>query len=96
MKKICVYAISKNEIKFVERFFNSVKEADYVCVLDTGSTDGTFERFKELGVIVAQKKYKKFRFDVARNDSLKLIPADSDICVCVDIDEYFKNHPQEK
>ena len=46
--KICVYAIAKNEIKFVDRFFNSVKEADYVCVLDTGSTDGTFERFKEL------------------------------------------------
>ncbi len=88
--KICVYAISKNEIKFVERWFDSVKEADYVCVLDTGSTDGTFEKFKELGVITKQKKYENFRFDVARNDSLKLIPDDADICVCVDIDEYFE------
>ena len=40
-KKICVYAIAKNEIKFVQRWFDSVKEADYVCVLDTGSDDGT-------------------------------------------------------
>lgn len=87
--KICVYAISKNEIKFVDRWYNSVKEADYVCVLDTGSTDGTFEKFKDLGVITKQKKYKKFRFDVARNDSMKLIPDDADVCVCVDIDEFF-------
>ncbi len=88
--KICVYAISKNEIKFVDRWFNSVKEADYVCVLDTGSTDGTFERLKELGAIAEQKLYENFRFDVARNDSLALIPADADICVCVDIDEFFE------
>ena len=89
--KICVYAIAKNEIKFVDRFFSSVKEADYVCVLDTGSTDGTFEKFKQLGVITQQKKYKDFRFDVARNDSMKLIPSDADICVCVDIDEFFES-----
>lgn len=87
--KVCVYAISKNEIKFVERWYNSVKEADYVCVLDTGSTDGTYEKFKELGVITAQKKYENFRFDSARNDSLTLIPPDTDICVCIDIDEFF-------
>ena len=87
--KICVYAIAKNEIKFIDRWFNSVKEADYVCVLDTGSTDGSFERFKELGIIYEQKVYKNFRFDQARNDSLKLIPSDADICVCVDIDEFF-------
>lgn len=89
-KKICVYAIAKNEIKFIDRWFNSVKEADYVCVLDTGSTDGTFERLKELNIITKQKVYKNFRFDTARNDSLKLIPNDANICVCVDLDEIFE------
>ncbi|MBR6779347.1 MAG: glycosyltransferase family 2 protein [Clostridia bacterium] len=88
-KKICVYAIAKNEIKFVDRWYNSVKEADYICVLDTGSTDGTFEKLSSLGVITKQKKYKNFRFDVARNDSMKLIPDDTDICVCIDLDEFF-------
>lgn len=87
--KICVYAIAKNEIKFVDRWYESVKEADYICVLDTGSTDGTYERLKSLGIITAKKKYDIFRFDNARNDSLSLIPADSDICVCIDLDEIF-------
>ena len=88
-KKICVYAIAKNEMKFIDRWYNSVKEADYVCVLDTGSTDGSFEKFISLGIICEQKVYNPFRFDTARNDSLKLIPADAEICVCVDIDEFF-------
>lgn len=90
MIKVCVYAIAKNEMKFASRWLESVKVADYVCVLDTGSTDGTFEFFKQANVIVKQKKYNNFRFDVARNDSLKLIPADTDVCVCVDIDEFFE------
>ena len=45
--KICVYAIAKNEIKFIDRWFNSVKEADYICVLDTGSTDGEGQRYAD-------------------------------------------------
>ena len=85
--KICVYAIAKNESKFIERWFNSVKEADYVCVLDTGSSDNTFEKLQNLNIITKQKIYKSFRFDTARNDSLKLIPKDADICVCIDMDE---------
>ncbi len=88
--KICVYAIAKNEMKFIDRWYNSVKEGDYVCVLDTGSTDGSYEKFKSLGIITKQKSYKKFRFDIARNDSMELIPDDTDICVCIDIDEMFE------
>lgn len=43
MNKICVYAICKNEIKHIERWLASVSEADYVVVLDTGSTDSSYE-----------------------------------------------------
>ena len=39
--KVCVYAISKNEEKFVNRCFKSMKETDEIYVLDTGSTDNT-------------------------------------------------------
>ncbi len=88
--KICVYAIAKNEEKFVDRWFNSVKEADYIVVLDTGSTDNTVSKLRDLGVKVETKKYNKFRFDEARNDSLKLVPVDANILVCVDIDEMFE------
>ena len=47
--KTCVYAISKNEEQFVERWYNSIKDSDYIYVLDTGSTDNTVTKLKELG-----------------------------------------------
>ncbi len=89
MYKICVYAICKNEEKFVDRWYNSMKEADEIFVLDTGSTDNTVLNLKKLGVNVSTKIINPWRFDVARNESLKLIPNDYDICVCTDLDEVF-------
>lgn len=88
--KIIVYAICKDEEQFVDRWYESAKEADEVYVLDTGSLDNTVRLLKEKGVHVKSKKYKKFRFDKARNDSLKLVPDDADICVCFDLDEVFE------
>lgn len=88
--KICVYAICKNEEKFVLDWLKSMEEADYICVLDTGSTDGTVELLRaHPKVIVKQKTFSPFRFDVARNESTKLIPPDTDFCVCTDLDEVF-------
>ena len=95
-KKICVYAISKNEEKFVKRWYESVKEADSVYVLDTGSTDGTVSILKDLGANVSVKEIKPWRFDVARNESLKLVPEDCDICVCIDIDEVISKGWRKK
>ena len=89
MNKICVYAIAKNESANVVRWYNSMKEADHIIVLDTGSTDNTVELLKELGVEVHQKKYEDFRFDVARNDSLALVSEEYNIKVCTDLDEIF-------
>ena len=85
--KVCVYAICKNEEKFVERFMDSVCEADKVFVLDTGSTDNTVKKLKERGAIVKTKEIKPWRFDVARNLSLDMVDLDTDICVCIDLDE---------
>lgn len=90
--KICVYAICKNEEKFVDRWYESVKEADGIFVLDTGSTDKTVKRLKKKNIIVKQKKINPWRFDVARNESLKMIPDDYDICVCLDLDEIISNN----
>ena len=39
--KVCVYAICKNEEKFINRWVESMKEADEIYVLDTGSTDNS-------------------------------------------------------
>lgn len=90
--KIAVYAICKNEWKFLDRWLQRCGEADYVCVLDTGSTDGTWEALKARKevmpqLIAAQRIFTPWRFDVARNESLTLIPEDADICFCLDLDE---------
>ncbi len=87
--KICVYAISKNEEKFVDTWVNSMSEADEIYVLDTGSTDKTVQLLKKRNVKVFEKEIIPWRFDVARNESLKLVPDDTDICVCTDLDEVF-------
>ena len=94
--KVTVYAISKNEEKFVDRWMDSVSEADEVIVLDTGSTDKTVKKLKKRGAKVVVKKINPWRFDVARNESLKLISKDTDICVCVDLDEVFEKGWREK
>lgn len=94
--KIIVYAISKNEEKFVDRWVNSMKEADEIYVLDTGSTDNTYNKLKELGVHVNKEIINPFRFDIARNKSLDFVPLDADICVCTDLDEVFESGWREK
>lgn len=94
--KVCVYAICKNEEKFVKRWYESMKEADKIIVLDTGSTDNTVKLLQDLGVEVHTKEIKPWRFDVARNETLKLIPKDYQICVCTDLDEVFNKGWKEK
>ena len=94
--KVCVYAICKNESQFIERWVNSMKEADAIYVLDTGSTDDSVKKFKKLGVNIKQEEIKPWRFDVARNKSLDLVPLDTDICVCTDLDEIFESGWREK
>ena len=88
---ICVYAICKNESKFVDRWMDSMSEADRVVVLDTGSTDDTAEKLRRRGAEVSVEVISPWRFDVARNRSLELVPENTDICVCTDLDEVF--HP---
>lgn len=89
-KKICVYAICKNEAKNVKDWYESMSEADHIIVLDTGSTDDTVQLLEECGVEVHQKIYEHFRFDTARNDSMDLIPEEYNIKVCTDLDERFE------
>lgn len=85
--KIAVYAISKNEEKFVKRFCESAKDADVILIADTGSEDKTVEIAKECGATVHNIFISPWRFDNARNAALALLPADVDVCVSMDLDE---------
>lgn len=88
--KIAVYAISKNEEMFVERFCEAAKDADLISISDTGSTDGTVEKARQCGAVVNHICITPWRFDHARNASLALIPRDIDVCVSLDLDEVLQ------
>lgn len=94
--KVYVYAIAKDESKFAARWLKSMSEADGVYVLDTGSADDTVDILTEGGAFVTSEKIVPWRFDTARNRSLKLLPEDADICVCTDLDEVFEPGWREK
>ena len=86
--KIAAYAIAKNEEKHVARWYESVKDADYVFILDTGSTDKTLhEIILNDNIVWEQKEFDPFRFDEARNHAISCLPHDIDLCVVTDMDE---------
>lgn len=85
--KIAVYTIALNEEKHVKQWYESARDADLIVIADTGSTDKTRYLAKSLGISVTEIEVKPWRFDVARNASLALIPEDFDICIQLDMDE---------
>jgi glycosyltransferase involved in cell wall biosynthesis len=85
--KVAVYTIALNEEHFVERWYESAKDADYLLIADTGSIDDTVAKAKALGINVVSIHVKPWRFDTARNASMALIPDDIDYCIALDMDE---------
>lgn len=88
--KVCIYAICKNESQFVDRWMDSMQEADCVVVTDTGSTDDTVERLRHRGAQVYIETVSPWRFDKARNLALSHVPEDADICFSTDLDEVLE------
>jgi len=93
--KTAIYTIAKNEEHNVSAFMKSAEDCP-VYVLDTGSTDNTVELLKKHGAHVAQKIIDPWRFDTARNEALKLVPDDVEVCVSVDMDERLDFGWQDK
>lgn len=88
--KTAAYTICKNEINRVDQWVHYTKDFDYRVVLDTGSTDGTYEALQKVpGIILEQMIMPEFRFDIPRNHNLNMVPDDVDWCLSPDIDEYF-------
>lgn len=88
--KIAVYAISKNEEEFVERFCKSAEKADLIVIADTGSTDGTAQKARDCGAVVHDICITPWRFDKARDAALALLPRDIDVCISLDLDEILE------
>lgn len=93
--KAAIYTIAKNEEHNVAAFMAAAEGAD-VYVLDTGSTDKTVDLLKQHGAYVEQKTITPWRFDVARNEALAMVPSSVDACVSLDMDEVIESGWQQK
>jgi tetratricopeptide (TPR) repeat protein len=85
--KVAIYAIAKDEAKNAESFLKSCSEADEVIVGDTGSTDITSEILRGGAAVVHELNIRPWRFDIARNAILALVPPTIDVCLRLDLDE---------
>jgi hypothetical protein len=85
--RVAVYSIALNEQANVAGWAASAADADGIFLLDTGSTDDTLYVARSLGVSARVARFKDWRFDVARNASLELVPEDFDMCIALDLDE---------
>ena len=85
--RVAVYSIALNEKQFVDRWYESAAEADYILIADTGSTDGMAEYAESLGITVYRIKVSPWRFDDAKNAALNLLPKDVDVAISMDMDE---------
>lgn len=85
--KVAIYTIALNELNFVKRWYESAKDADYLLIADTGSSDGTQALARSLGIHVVDVRISPWRFDDARNAALSAIPLDIDMCISLDMDE---------
>lgn len=88
--KIAVYTIALNEEQFVERWAESAREADYLLIADTGSTDKTLSLAYENKIHTISIHIEPWRFDDARNAALAALPADIDFAIALDMDEVLQ------
>ena len=68
--KICVYTVCMNEAQFVDRWVDSMSEADRIVALVHDCKDNTAEKLLTRGVDVRYTHYGEWRFDVGKNDSM--------------------------
>ena len=102
--KLCVYTICKNEEQHIDRWWDGVKDADAIVVLDTGSTDNTVNKLSErqaTNLHIYNHNYgNDFRFDVARNTALdtarKLDLGPRAVYIALDLDEFMREGDIDK
>lgn len=89
---VALTIVAKNEERILARAIESARAlADYVYVLDTGSTDRTPELARELGATVADHEWQGFAD--ARTAALKLAQGASWILM-LDADQIVEAHPE--
>ena len=82
MEKLTAIILTKDEIQNIESVIASVNFADEIIVVDSFSTDGTFEKAKSLDVTVIQREFnyhaeqKNWIIPQAKHDWILVVDAD--------------------
>ena len=92
--KTAVYTILKNESKYIEKWLYYADPFDYKVLLDTGSTDGSWELLQEYKekdpkLIIEQKIIDPWHFANARKYNMTMIPKEVKWCLSPDLDEFY-------
>jgi glycosyltransferase involved in cell wall biosynthesis len=87
-----------NEAPRIGRMLASAADADYRLVVDTGSTDNSRAVALAAGAhsVPTIAVRAPFRFDIARNAALALLPADADVAICLEADEVLADGWREE
>jgi glycosyltransferase involved in cell wall biosynthesis len=102
MQKLTAIIPTGNEIHNIEAVIASVRFADEILVVDSFSTDGTYEKAKELGVKVIRRVYdysasqKNWAIPQAEHDWILLVDADERVTpeLKSEILQTLKNPPE--
>ena len=89
--KLSVSMIVKNEEQVLSKCLDSIKDADEIVILDTGSTDKTAEIARQYGNVqyIAGLYFWNDNFSEARNKSLSFCTGDW--ILIIDADEHLEN-----
>ena len=99
--KLSVYCICKNEQRYLASFLNlmlsQLQPQDELIIVDTGSTDTSWDTLckykeKDSRLVIYQKEFIPWKFDVARNYAQSKIDIDNcTLALSIDIDEIFED-----
>ena len=88
--RVAVYAINKDHADTLQRWADCARDADYLVMADTGSTDDSLTVGAAAGIKMHEITVDPWRYDNARNMALGLVPADADLCIALDTDEFLQ------
>lgn len=91
--KIAVSMITLNEAAYIEQALSSVGFADYLCIVDGGSEDGTVPLIhgavpKGVDLYIAQRDWDE-HFGNQRQAAYNIVPDDTDWWLRLDADEMY-------
>lgn len=82
-ERVSAIILTKNEEVFIERCIRSVRWADEIVVMDSGSSDRTCEIARSLGAVVYEREWLGW----PRQKNLAMSLAKNDWVFCLDADE---------